>query len=327
MDSPVTIPISTPFNIDVVHVEISSKCTLKCPRCPRTELSPSWLNQEISLEDFRAIFPPEVLGNISYLLFCGHTGDPIYAGDCLDIVQYVKQNSRTRIRLVTNGSYRKPDWWQRLGLLLDDDDGVIFSIDGWDHDSNNLYRVNSDWPSIMLGMQTLRSNSTCLIEWSMIYFSFNQDRKHDILAQARTMGCDQVTLVRSSKFDLHYAVDGHDALKPSADLVAQDNNYQRERHTLRRPEPFGITSDRRVHAWAKCLNHAKEVNVVVDGTVHPCSWFNSGYQQNDFVDRYRDRLDARRRGLKAVLEDPIWSELTDRFDLDICRIKCKNAKI
>lgn len=285
------------------------------------------MNQEISLDDFRVMFPPDILHNIEYLLFCGHTGDPIYATECLDIIGYVKSHSRTRIRLVTNGSYKKADWWQQLGRLLDQDDGVIFSVDGWDDASNNIYRINSDWESIMLGMRTLRAASACLIEWSMIYFAFNQDRTSEILTQARDLGCDQVTLVRSSKFDLQYAVDGRDPLKPSEPYVARDLNYQRERHTLARHEPFDISADRQTHPWAKCLNHAKEVNVVVDGTVHPCSWFNSGYQANPFVERYRDRLNAKARGLRAVLEDPVWQELTDGFDLEICRIKCKNAKV
>lgn len=327
MGSPVTAPISTPFNTRTVHVEISSKCTLKCPRCPRTEISPPWLNQEISLADFQIIFPPDILQHIEYLLFCGHTGDPIYATEFLEVIEYVKRNSPTKVRIVTNGSYKKVDWWQRLGQSLTDDDGVIFSVDGFDHDSNNIYRVNSDWPSIMLGMRTLRESSDCIIEWSMIYFSFNQNRTNDILSQARAMGCDQVTFVRSSKFDLQYLVDGQDPLKPHDKYVAQDYNYQRERHTLGRPEPFDIRARQKVHPFAKCLNHAKEVNVVVDGSVHPCSWFNSGYQRNEFVERYHDRLNARTRGLRAVLEDPIWQELINGFDLEICRIKCKNGRL
>jgi len=79
VDLQVTTPISTSFNLDIVQVEITSKCTLKCPRCPRTELTLDYINQEISLGSFKEIFTPLVLSQIKFLLFCGHTGDPIYA--------------------------------------------------------------------------------------------------------------------------------------------------------------------------------------------------------------------------------------------------------
>lgn len=326
MGLPPIIPISTPFSIRTVHVEISSKCTLKCPRCPRTEGSPDWLNQEISLADFKTIFPPDILDQIQYLLFCGHTGDPIYATEFLAVIEYIKQTSSTSIRIVTNGSYKRTDWWKRLGSLLTESDGVIFSIDGYDDPSNNLYRVNSNWDTIMQGITDLKTSSPCLIEWSTIYFSFNQDHIDTIVNLAREQGCDSITLVRSSKFDNQYLIDGLDRLKPRSDLVADGSNYQRERVIFGRSDDFGSWPAKQVHAWAKCLNHVREVNISVDGTVYPCPWFNNTYQTNQFLDRHHHKLNAKSRGLRAVLEDPVWQELINGFDLDVCRIKCKHAR-
>lgn len=327
MDLPVTTQISTPFNLDIVQVEVSSKCTLKCPRCPRTELSLPWLNEEISLEEFKHIFPPDILNRIKFLLFCGHTGDPIYAKQFLDIVEYVKKNSNTRLQIITNGSHKKKQWWKHLGRLLDSNDGVTFSIDGWDDESNNRYRVNSDWDSIMLGLQTLRGSSSCYICWSTIYFKYNQDQIPLIKHIAQSQGCDMLILVRSAKFDNRYLVNGIDPLKPSQSLVADTNNYSREKIVFGRDDNFKISGNRPTHPYAKCINHDKEINVDVNGLVFPCGWFNTGYQINPFVDKYKDRLNAKVHGLKTVLEDEIWKELVQEFNLDICRIKCKNAAI
>ena len=123
---------------------------LKCPRCPRTELNLDSLNQEITLADFKSGFPIDTISKIETFLFCGDIGDPIYATDFLKIIEYIKKNSQSRVRIVTNGSYKKTDWWQQLGSLLDHNDQVTFSVDGWNNESNNKYRVNSDFDSVCL---------------------------------------------------------------------------------------------------------------------------------------------------------------------------------
>jgi MoaA/NifB/PqqE/SkfB family radical SAM enzyme len=326
MDLQHITPISTSFNLDIVQVEVSSKCTLKCPRCPRTELDLDYLNQELSLADFKNIFTPTVLNQIKYLLFCGHTGDPIYAKEFLDIVEYVKQNSSTRIEIVTNGSYKQAEWWTRLGLALDANDGVVFSIDGWDEDSNNEYRVFSDWNSTIRGIQTLKEVGKCYVNWSTIYFKFNQDKIDTIAKIAERWGCDTFQLVKSAKFDGRYLVDGIDPLKPTAELVSKNNNYERNKLVFGRDDPFVIEQTKNVHPYAKCLNGAKELNVTVEGDVYPCGWFNTGYQENNFVKKYKNRISAKTRSLKAILEDPIWDDLTKEFNLEICRIKCQSCK-
>jgi MoaA/NifB/PqqE/SkfB family radical SAM enzyme len=58
-------------------------------------------------------FPADTLNQIEHFIFCGDIGDPIYATEFLEIVEYIKQHSKTRIRIVTNGSYKKPTWWER----------------------------------------------------------------------------------------------------------------------------------------------------------------------------------------------------------------------
>ena len=325
MDLQVTTPMLTLFNLDIVQVELSSKCTLKCPRCPRTELKLDYLNQEITLKEFVKIFTPSVLNQIKYLLFCGHTGDPIYAKDFLEIVDYVKSNSTTHLEIVTNGSYKDANWWNLLGCMLDEDDGVVFSIDGWDQKSNEKYRVNSDWDSIMLGIKTLSEASPCYINWSTIYFAFNQDKIETIAKLAERAGCDTFQLVKSAKFDGRYLVRGIDPLKPTAEFVSDDNNYKREKQVFGRDDPFVIEQTKQVHQWAKCLNGAKELNVTVEGYVYPCGWFNTGYQENRFANEYKDKINAKTRGLKEILEDPLWGELTTDFNLEICRIKCHNC--
>jgi MoaA/NifB/PqqE/SkfB family radical SAM enzyme len=64
MDLQVTTPTSKLLSHKRIHIELSSKCTLKCPRCPRTELNPDNLNREISLLEFQRAFSPDLLKEI-----------------------------------------------------------------------------------------------------------------------------------------------------------------------------------------------------------------------------------------------------------------------
>jgi MoaA/NifB/PqqE/SkfB family radical SAM enzyme len=303
---------------------------LKCPRCPRTELQLDHVNQEITLADFKSGFPPEVMQEIDHFLFCGSIGDPIYATEFLEIVEYIKQNSQVRVRIVTNGSYKKSAWWKQLGSLLDYNDMVTFSVDGWDNDSNNQYRVNSNFDSIVEGLRTLRQVSACHIRWSTIYFSFNQQHIEHIRELAKLNGCDSFQTVKSSKFDGRYLTGNVDIMKPADELVAASLVYEPEVEVLTQSRyiPIVPVESPHPHAWAKCLNYKKEMFVGIDGLVVPCPWFDNTYQQNSFITENQDRLSIRHRSFFDIVNDTeLWSQLTNSFDLDplpICKLKCKN---
>ena len=73
------------------HIEISSKCTLKCPRCARQEVPDGLVNTELDLEFFQRNFTPEfVIKNVEKITFCGDDGDPIYAHDLIEVIKYLK---------------------------------------------------------------------------------------------------------------------------------------------------------------------------------------------------------------------------------------------
>lgn len=323
-----TTPISTLFSTEEIHIELSSKCTLKCPRCPRTELKPEQLNREISLNEFMSAFSPETLSSIGRVVFCGDVGDPIYAKDFLEIVKYIKDSSNTSISIVTNASYKDEDWWTRLGSLLDRHDRITFSVDGWDQKSNEKYRVNCDFESIVNGARAFRKASQCRMNWSAIYFSFNENDFYWIEELARDLGFDTFESVRSSKFDGRYLVNGIDLLKPKQEHFSNSTAYKKQKKYLT-PAVVDITLRKtNAHPWAKCLRWSKELFISVDGLVFPCPWFNSGYQNNDFVQKYKDKLNIKTRPLTDILNDPLWDEFLTRIELmplDVCRIKCKDC--
>lgn len=330
MDSLATTQTSTLFNLQDIHIEISSKCTLKCPRCPRTELKPEELNREISLVEFQHSFTPNFLKlRVNKLIFCGDIGDPIYATEFLDIIKYIKSVSTVSVLIITNGSYRKPEWWQELGSVLTHRDQVTFSVDGWDQETNEQYRVNSNFDSIVAGARALRDSSQVIMGWSFIYFRFN-NKPEKIIELATDLGFDHVDFVKSSKFDGRYLVNGIDELKPAdANNIAKTAQYEKTRSVLKCLSELNFSWRKNNHPWARCLNHEKELFISVDGLVFPCPWFNSGYQENDFVKKYRNRLSIKTRTLEEILADECWQEFLTRLEvmpLDICNIKCRQCQ-
>ena len=289
------------------------------------------LNQEITLSDFKSGFPVDVLSQIEHFIFCGDIGDPIYATEFLEIIEYIKQNSQIRIRIVTNGSYKKPEWWKQLGAILTYNDQVTFSIDGWNNSSNNLYRINSDFDSIVLGIKTLRAASECLIQWSAIYFAFNQDKIDTMQQMALDLGCNRFQTVKSSKFDGRYSIGGVDVLKPANSLIADTAVYITDIKILQSGKyiPSIPIVPAVLHPWAKCLNFKKDLFVGIDGIVSPCPWFNNEYQSNDFLETNRKKLSIRNRSFLDILNDiELWNKLVNRFNtnpLEICQLKCKHG--
>jgi MoaA/NifB/PqqE/SkfB family radical SAM enzyme len=213
--------------------------------------------------------------------------------------------------------------------MLTKSDQITFSIDGWDNASNNLYRVNSNWDSIMLGLATLNQSSKCRLKWSAIYFNFNQDKILDMLQIARQHGVDVFETVRSSKFGYQYFEQGIDPLAPSKEFVSTSAQYQKQAIFVTHHPITVKLHNTDAHPWAQCLRWTKELFINVDGLVFPCPWFNSGYQENDFVQKYASRMSIKTRPLLDILADPMWDEFITRIEtmpLEVCKMKCRDCK-
>lgn len=346
-----------PWQLYHWHFEVSGKCTLRCPRCPRNDTAPvPWINKELDLDFFRRVLTPELLRNqVKRITMCGDVGDPIYASQFIEIVDYIKtQNPKIHVFTITNGSYRKESWWQDLAKVSNEYDTVNFSIDGYDHASNNLYRQGSDWESIMTGMRVMAQQSPAFVYWATIVFKFNQDHLQHIQQQAKSLGCDGVQVTYSTKFGSKYgdAYGGTaDPLEPRPEFVSQSHRY--ERHLIPLSDRCPPNQDYLQHnettfqqvkqlhntfVTPMCAIGNRGLYVSADGVLHPCSWVSFPYvsmstarKTIDFKDSfhqiYRDQLNLKNRSLDDVLNDPAWHKLFDTFDSEDkawveCEQKC-----
>lgn len=314
------------------HIEISSKCTLRCPRCARQEVPNTLVNTELDLEFFKRNFTPEfIINNVEKITFCGDDGDPIYAHDLIPVIEYIKSVKPVEMVIITNGSHKKTEWWQQLGNALTEQDSVHFSIDGYDDASNNLYRVNSDYDSIVAGLQTLRAASACTIVWAAIAFRFNEDRLDRMQTLAKTLGVDRFQLTRSTKFGSVYPSYGtNDPLQPSVKFVSTSHRFEREivdfsNRTNRISETnIRLYKDVIIQNNVKPLCEIGNKGLYIDarGRLFPCCWVANRYSHNTEWQTLAEQFNLHHRTLTDAVTDPFWETDLKAFKWQECQQKC-----
>ena len=169
-----------------LHIELTNRCVLSCPACPRTE----WANilkrplpkQDLDYELLDQFLDCTGGKSIDNFLLCGDFGDCIYYPQLFEFLEHFRQSKTYTV--CTNGSRRTPEFWHKLASLLTPCDEVVFAIDGLE-DTNHLYRKNSDWASTMQGLEIMVASGV-KVSWQTIVFKFNQDSIQQIQSFAES---------------------------------------------------------------------------------------------------------------------------------------------
>lgn len=326
------------------HLEPSAVCTLKCPRCPRNEHPDTpWLNKNMTLDFVKKFFTEKMLRTqVKRVTMCGDVGDPIYCKEYIEICRYIKTvNPDIHIFTITNGSYKKPEWWRELASVLNHHDTINFSIDGYDDASNNLYRINSNFDSIMSGIQAVREvNKDIFLVWATIIFNFNQDHLSNIVDQARNLHMDAVQWTRSTKFGSVYGGYGGkaDPLEPRKEFISKTHRYERETVNVSgRQQNNGDYLDYNRLQYVKikekyqdqpvtplCEIGNRGVYVNAEGVVFPCSWVSFPYHslthngktiewKDSFFAQHREQMNLNNRTFEEIIADPLWNKCSQGF--------------
>ena len=103
------------------HLEPSAVCTLKCPRCPRTEHPDTpWLNKNMTLSFVKKFFTEDMLkNNVQRVTMCGDVGDPISAGISKQSIQrFIFLQSPTAVTRSLNGGLNSEVFSTSMTLLI-----------------------------------------------------------------------------------------------------------------------------------------------------------------------------------------------------------------
>jgi len=237
-----------------LHIETTTRCTLSCPACARTvwqELTKQpVVKSDLDVDALERFLDCESGRKINKFLLCGDYGDSIYYPSLLKLIDRFR--NQVSFDIVTNGSRQTTTFWQNLSARLSTEDTVIFSIDGLEN-TNHLYRVNSDWASIMQGIDII-SQGPAQIHWKTIVFQFNYD------------SLDQIKQFAESKGATFHAEKTHrynnPVLVPPDDYVELNHLFQEE-----------FTHDQHFEIEPRCEKDAMAISA--DGYLHPCDWMRN----------------------------------------------------
>lgn len=319
------------------HIELCSKCSLKCPRCSRQEVPEGLTNQELDLDWFKKNFSG-IVKHVKKITFCGDDGDVIYAKDFLKILEWLNtENSDIQKIIITNGSYKTKDWWQKLSNLLDHKDSIHFSLDGWDQESNSIYRINCNWESILQGIDVLSKSATKPhMLWAAIAFKFNENNIEKMKDLATKLGFDSFQLTLSSKFGINYdAYPKDDPLQPSTKFISH-GRFTRQFYSLSTSQFQDSTKDLFGKRYAEldqdenimplCKIGNKGLYLNAQGNFYPCCWTGLRYDHNKNIFDYIDRNQTLEQQMNNANWNQLFASMQDQSCPDECKSKC-SAKL
>jgi len=275
-----------------VHVELTTRCNARCPMCMRNyrgmDFNSGYPVSELSFDQFRKIFTPEILAGImqpdppvngripiSYghthgFLFNGNLGDFGSARDGLEIVQYLVEH-KVPVMISTNGSVRNPEWWAQLALPGVE---IGFDLDGLS-DTHSIYRQDTNWDRIIEHAVAFIQAGGYAI-WRFIPFDHNRHQEEACKKLAKELGFARFeniydgrdngpVFTRTGEFSHQIGYD------PGSNGTLKDVKPLLENHItwfdskkVREPKDTPELNMQCIH------KRNREIYLAADGTIYPC---------------------------------------------------------
>lgn len=270
------------YEINHLHLELSSLCNARCPLCPRNfqgyPVNMGYTETNLSLADFKKTFVPPRLGRVHQTVINGNFGDFVMNPESVDIVKYLRRSRHSMdIRIHTNGSARDRQFWSTLGNI-----GVtiLFGIDGLG-DTHTLYRQDTNFDNIIRNAETfIKAGGNAI--WCINQFDHNRSQLPEIHALAKKIGFSEV-VVRPTQRDNGpvYNRQGQKVTKIRTDWDWPDQidkSFVDLKIAQENSKPLKIRNAVQISCWAI---RERSVYMAADGHVYPCCW--TGHNPSEFV--------------------------------------------
>lgn len=182
------------------HIELSIRCPIRCPACPRTFDSSKIpdLKKDINVNHLFNFLKKKICKILFYMQFQGNLGDPIYHPQFHQISEYFFDCQN--LSVVTNGMHTD-EFWTQVFETWPEHSKVTLSIDGL-KDTNHIYRVNSNWNKIESLFNIIATKKRkCEIEWKFIVFEHNYYQLEEAHTLSKSLGINYFRIQKSRKLN------------------------------------------------------------------------------------------------------------------------------
>ena len=155
--------LSTILDRKIINLDITHRCTLKCPKCLRRSVPTNNLG-DLSLDSFK-----KIISHFDQIEFCGQISDPIFHPQFIEFLELTKDK---RVFVHTAASHKSMDWY-RDAFLANKNAIWEFGIDGLPQDSHK-YRINQNGEYLFNVMKTGVELGND-IRWQYIIFKYNEN--------------------------------------------------------------------------------------------------------------------------------------------------------
>jgi MoaA/NifB/PqqE/SkfB family radical SAM enzyme len=320
----------------IIHLELTHRCNAACPMCARNvnggAVNPDMPLSELSLADVKAILLPELIGRLKRIYACGNYGDPMVARDCIEVFRYLREHGpNLNLDLHTNGSARRPEWWRELADIMKQGPHYLrFGIDGLE-DTNHLYRRGTDWKTVMRSAEAF-IEAGGRAEWDFLVFRHNEHQVEEARKLAEDMGFQAFFVRKTGRFldageletsDRFEVLDKKGSfeyfLEQPINPDHQNPAFGNLEVVKKRYGEYQTYLDK-VDIDCKVAGPKRKMYLSAQGYALPCCWLGAVFSESstperrqfaDLLDSYGGiaAVDARKHGLKAVIEGPLFEQV------------------
>lgn len=300
-------------DIKALNIEVSSRCTARCPFCSRLQKVRPYGSHLISFKEFKKL-PLELITRLRRVTFAGNFGDFSTNPDVIKICSYLKShNPKILLGGDTNGMVQPSNWWAKLGESFQDGE-LIFSLDGLE-DTHSLYRVGTKFSEVMTNLSSFIKGGGAA-HWKFIVFKHNEHQVAEAAKLAEEIGCKRFLAISSRDYN-------DQLLAPVKTVIAVKRDLFKS------------------YGGADTFSGCKPVDkgsiyIAADGTVHPCCFAHCMYitEHNNLftfilplIERNIDKINFKTNSLESILAGEYFQETVAIAPTNsYCHMKCSKHK-
>lgn len=195
------------------NIDFSFRCRLECPLCMRQlpgGKEKIKRSKDMTLDQFA-----KVMRLAPHVSLCGQLSDPIYNPILPQAIELKQQYPNKRLEIHTNGTGKSEQWWSNAYNLSDNSTHWIFGLDGFDQETANIYRVNTNYDEVIKAMLLGRKLNK-KVAWQFIVFEHNEHQVEAAIEFAKNNDVKFI-LIKSSRWHKNSHIK-----KPSEQYISND---------------------------------------------------------------------------------------------------------